>query len=226
MAPCRALAVTRHTVHALVPASNGDANSLTGQGTLSTDAPGQEPADGYRYDPASPVPTGSAAYGLDDGFRDQRSIEMRADVLVYSSDVLSGDLEVTGPITATLYVSSSAPDTDFAVKLVDVHPDGTAMYVQEGFLRARYREGFDRKIFMRPGEVYKIPLVVESTGNLFKAGHRIRVEVTSSNFPRVDRNLNTGGNNWDETEWVVAENVIHHSAEYPSHIVLPIVPQD
>ncbi len=206
--------------------SGGSANSRMGDGTLSLDAPGDEPPDSYIYDPASPVPTGSAAYGVDDGFRDQRLIEMREDVLVYTSPPLAEDTEVTGPITATLHVSSSVRDTDFAVKLVDVSPDGTAMYIQEGYLRARYREGFARKVLMEAGEIYEIPIVVESTANLFLKGHRIRVEVTSSNFPRFDRNLGTGGNNYDESEWMVAENTIHHAGRHTSFVTLPIVPSN
>ncbi len=125
-----------------------------------------------------------------------------------------------------LYVSSSAPDTDFTGKLVDVYPDGTAYNVQEGILRARYREGFDRKVFMKPGKVYEVKIDLHATSNLFGPGHRIRVEISSSNFPRFDRNLNTGGNNFDETEWVIAQNTVHHSADYPSHIILPIIPED
>ena len=205
--------------------SEGNANTRMGDGRLSVERPGEgEPPDGFSYDPADPVPTGSAAYGVDEGFRDQRAIEMRHDVLVYTTEPLVRDVEVTGPVTATLYVSSSVPDTDFAVKLVDVYPDGTAMYLQEGYLRARYRQGFDRKVFMEPGEIYEIPIVVESIGNLFQKSHRIRIEVTSSNFPRFDRNMNTGGNNYDETEWVVAKNKIHHAGEHASYVTLPIVP--
>ena len=158
------------------------------------------------------------------GSFDQSDTEMRQDVLVYSSHVLEEGLEVTGPIEAVLYVSSSAKDTDFTAKLVDVYPDGKAYNVQEGIFRARYREGFDKKAWMNPGEVYEIVIDLQATGNYFGPGHRIRLEVSSSNFPRFDRNLNTGGNNYDEREWEVAANTVHHSAKHASHIVLPVIP--
>jgi hypothetical protein len=124
-----------------------------------------------------------------------------------------------------LYVSSSAKDTDFVAKLVDVYPDGTAYNLQEGILRARYREGFERKVWMKAGEIYEIRINLHATSNYFAPGHRIRLEVTSSNFPRYERNLNTGGNNYDETEWVIAKNLIHHDAEHSSHVILPVVPE-
>jgi len=212
---------TRYYLH-----SGGGANSLDGDGTLSTKAPKREPADRITYDPASPVPSLSGSYGMEEGFYDQRPVEMRHDVLVYTSEPLERGMEMTGPITATLWVSSSAKDTDFTAKLVDVHPDGTAFYLQEGLLRARYREGFAKQVFMEKGEVYEIEVVLDATSNYFPAGHRIRLEVSSSNFPRFDRNLNTGGANWNETEWITAHNVVHHSKEYPSHVTLPIVPED
>jgi putative CocE/NonD family hydrolase len=131
-------------------------------------------------------------------------------------------LEVTGFIRARLYVSSTARDTDFTVKLVDVHPDGTAWNVDDTIFRARYREGYHRQVFMQEGEVYELNPTAMSTSYVFKAGHRIRVEVASSKFPQYERNLNTGGNNHDETEAVVARNTLHHSVEYPSQIVLPV----
>ena len=149
---------------------------------------------------------------------------MRQDVLVYTSPRLQSGVEVTGPIEARLYVSSSAKDTDFTVKLVDVYPDGKAYNVQEGILRARFREGFDKKVWMVPGEVYEVSIDLHATSNYFGPGHRIRLEVSSSNFPRFSRNLNTGGDNYSETEWVVAKNALHHSEEYPSHIILPVIP--
>ena len=210
--------------------SDGRANSRYGTGTLSTVPPGEEPPDGYTYDPATPVPSRGGQFcctrptPLAAGGFDQSDTEMRHDVLVYSSPVLQQGIEVTGPIEALLYVSSSAKDTDFTVKLVDVYPDGTAYNVQEGIFRARYREGFDKTAWMNPGEVYELSIDLHATGNFFAPGHRIRLEVSSSNFPRFDRNLNTDGNNYDETEWEVAENTVHHSGEHLSHIVLPIIP--
>ncbi len=120
---------------------------------------------------------------------------------MYTTPVLKNGIEVTGPLEAVLSVSSSAVDTDFTAKLVDVYPDGKAYNVQEGILRARYREGFAHKMWMKPGEVYQIKVDMQATSNFFAPGHRIRVEISSSNFPRFDRNLNTGGNNFDEVEW-------------------------
>ena len=213
---------TRFTKYYL--ASGGRANSLNGDGVLSTEPPQAEAADRFTYDPASPVPSMSGSYGMTEGFYDQRPVEERDDVLVYTTPPLADGFELTGPITATLYVSSDARDTDFTAKLVDVQPDGTAYFLQEGILRARYREGFHQKVFMEQGEVYELTISLDATSNYFPAGHRIRLEVSSSNFPRFDRNLNTGGSHYDEVEWVVAHNAVHHSAQYPSHVVLPIVP--
>ena len=210
--------------------SDGQANSRFGTGRLSAEPPEHESLDNYVYDPATPVPSLGGPVcctGTPDaaaGAFDQREVEMRHDVLVYSTPPLEEGVEVTGPIEAVLYVSSSAKDTDFTAKLVDVYPDGTAYNVQEGILRARYREGLDRKVWMQPGEVYELRLDVHATSNYFGPGHRIRLQVSSSNFPRFDRNLNTGGNNYDETEWQIAQNTVHHSERYPSRIVLPVIP--
>lgn len=132
------------------------------------------------------------------------------------------DVEVSGTIEITLYVSSDVKDTDFTVKLIDVYPDGPAYNLDETIQRARYREGYDREVFMEEGKVYELRVSPMSTSNTFKKGHRIRIEVSSSNFPRFTRNLNTGGNNYDEGEGVFAENKVHHSATYPSRIRLPI----
>ncbi len=210
--------------------SGGKANSRFGDGRLSTEAPnGEGPADEFVYDPAVPVPTVggpvccTATPDAPPGGFDQRHVEMRSDVLVYSSDELSAGVEVTGPLSVTLFVSSTARDTDFTAKLVDVYPDGTAYNIQEGILRARYREGFDRKVFMEPGNVYEMKVDLHATGNYFAPGHRIRLEISSSNFPRFDRNLNTGGNNYDESEWLVARNRIHHNGKHASYLLLPII---
>ena len=209
--------------------SDGHANSLFGTGTLSVVPPGSEPLDEYTYDPGNPVPwiggitccTGSPEAPV--GSFDQRRVESRNDVLVYSSQVLEEGIEVTGPIEVVLYVSSSAKDTDFTAKLIDVYPDGIAYNVQEGILRARYREGFDKKVWMSGGEVYEVRIDLHATSNYFCPGHRMRLEVSSSSFPRFDRNLNTGGNNYDETEWVVAENAIHHSGARASYLLIPVI---
>ncbi|MDH3532256.1 MAG: CocE/NonD family hydrolase [Gammaproteobacteria bacterium] len=208
--------------------SGGRANSRYGDGRISLEMPGDEPADHFVYDPATPVPSlgGQACCtGTDKGAGsyDQSANEMRHDVLVFTSDVLEKGVEVTGPLEVVLYVSSSAKDTDFTAKLIDVYPDGRAFNVQEGALRMRYREGYANNVWMEPGEVYAARLDLHATANHFGPGHRIRLEVSSSNFPRWDRNLNTGGSNYDETEWVIAENSVHHSSEYPSHLLLPII---
>jgi putative CocE/NonD family hydrolase len=168
------------------------------------------------------------AVGIDDGPRDQRSMEAREDVLCYSTPVLEKPVEVTGPITLVLYASSSARDTDFTGKLVDVYPDGRAEILTDGILRARYRESFSEPKLLSPGQIYELHLDLWATSNLFKAGHRIRLEVSSSNFPRFDRNTNTGGTIETETEqdFVQAVNRIYHDAAHPSHLLLPIIERD
>lgn len=210
--------------------SNGRANSRMGDGVLRPARPAAQPPDRFVYDPGHPVPsragpiccTGTPPEPA--GAVDQRDVEMRQDVLVYTSPPLPQPLTVTGPIRAVLYVSSDAPDTDFTVKLLDVQPDGTAYNLQEGIQRARYREGYERTVWMTPGQIYRVEVDLSATSNRFAAGHRIRVEVSSSNFPRFDRNLNTGGDNVTERAWRTATNTIHHSAQHPSHVLLPVVP--
>jgi hypothetical protein len=208
--------------------SDGQANSLFGDGRLVTSLPSVAGSDRFTYDPMNPVPAlgGGVCCNKDvalGGSYDQRGIEARADVLVYTSRALAESLEVTGSIHATLYVSSDAKDTDFTVKLVDVHPDGTAYNIDDTILRARYREGYDRQVFMQAGGIYELTPTPMSTSYELQAGHRIRVEVSSSKFPQYMRNLNTGGNNYGETHGVVAHNTIHHSANHPSRITLPVV---
>jgi len=208
--------------------SEGKANSLYGDGELSLDKPKEPNQDNYVYDPENPVYSnggnvcciGNAIQG---GAVDQQELETRNDILVYTSEPLTEGIEVSGFIEMSLYVSSDAKDTDFTVKLIDVYPDGTAYNLDETIQRARYREGYDKEVFMEEGEVYKIDLTPLSTSNYFKEGHRIRIEVSSSNFPRFARNLNTGGNNYDESEGVIAHNSVHHSEEHPSQITLPII---
>jgi hypothetical protein len=209
--------------------SEGQANSLFGNGVLTTQMPdAADQPDAFTYDPMNPVPsvggnvccTGGA---IDGGAFDQQELEARQDILVYTTPPLEEGVEISGFIETTLYVSSDAKDTDFTVKLIDVYPDGRAYNLDETIQRVRYREGYDKEVFMEDGEVYKVDLTPMSTSNYFEKGHRIRIEVSSSNFPRFTRNLNTGGNNWDETEGVKARNQVHHSAAYPSQIRLPIV---
>lgn len=209
-------------------ASGGKANTLNGDGALALSAPDRDTPDRFAYDPMDPVSsyggnvccTGNAVTG---GAFDQRKMEARPDILVYSSEPLKDGLEVSGSITPTLYVSSDAKDTDFTVKLIDVYPDGTAYNLDETIQRARYREGYDKPpVWMENGKVYRIELQPMTTSNYFAPGHRIRIEVSSSNFPRFDRNLNTGGNNYDEAKGVVAHNVVHHSRQYASQVVLTV----
>ena len=211
--------------------SDRGANSLYGDGRLSLAPPDEAGADRFHYDPQVPVPslgggvccTGGA---VQPGAFDQRKIEVRHDVLVYTSEPLAEKLEIGGPVEVTLYVGSSAKDTDFTLKLIDVAPDGTAWNLDETIQRVRYREGYDREVFMQPGEVYELELGPLVTSATFDAGHRIRIEVSSSNFPRFARNLNTGGNNFDEKEGVVAINTVHHAQQRPSRIVLPVIGLD
>lgn len=204
--------------------SAGGANTLSGDGRLSTELPGNESPDRFIYDPWDPVPTGPARpYSRLPV--DQREIEARPDVLVYTSDVLTEAVEVTGPITASLWVASSARDTDFTVKLVDVYPDGTARLLTDGILRARYRESNTALKLLEPGTPTEITVNVGVTSNLFRAGHRIRIEVSSSNFPRWDRNPNTGGPFGEETQLLRAEQTVFHDPSRPSRVVLPIVPR-
>ena len=148
---------------------------------------------------------------------------MRADVLVYTTPPLAHAVEIMGPVTVTLYLSSDRKDTDLTIKLLDVDPSGKAYNLDETIQRVRWREGWDHPVFMQPGQVYKVEFSPLTTGNAFAAGHRIRIEVSSSNFPHFERNLNTGGNNYDEKDPLVAHNVIHHGPQYPSAIVLPVL---
>jgi putative CocE/NonD family hydrolase len=209
--------------------SGGKANTMNGDGVLAEAMPANDNPDTFSYDPMNPVPsyggnvccTGTA---ITAGAFDQRKMESRPDILVYSTEPLKEGLEVSGPIEVTLYFSSDAKHTDFTVKLIDVYPDGRAYNLDETIQRMRYRDGYDKpKVWMESGKVYKVTLGPMVTSNYFEAGHRIRIEVSSSNFPRFDRNLNTGGNNYDETKGVVARNAVHHSRQYPSTIKITVV---
>jgi uncharacterized protein len=214
---------TRYFLH-----SAGKANSVSGDGNLSTGPPHAETADHYIYDPANPAPTVGGPLCCDSkhlkpGPRDQRGVEARSDVLVYSTPALAQDLEVTGPVTLELFASSSAVDTDFTAKLVDVWPDGFAQNLTEGIVRARYRDSREQPQLLNPGQTYKIFLDLWATSNIFRKGHRLRLEVSSSNFPRFDRNLNTGEENASARKPVSATNTIYHDAEHPSALILPVV---
>ncbi len=205
--------------------SGGNANGRFGDGALSTNAPENNSSDSFTYDPGNPVPSKGGARAFT-GARDQATVEIRDDVLVYTTPTLEKGIELTGPITLILYVSSTAKDTDFTAKLVDVYPDGKAYNIQDGILRARYREGFTKKVWMEEGQVYEIQVDMSITSRYFRQGHKIRLQMSSSYFPNFERNLNTGCNNYDETDWIIANNTIHHSPEYPSHIILPIIPEE
>jgi uncharacterized protein len=209
--------------------SGGKANTLSGDGALMDAAPAADNPDRFEYDPMNPTPsyggnvccTGNAVAG---GAFDQRKMEERPDILVYSTEPLKEGVEVSGPIELTLYVSSDAKDTDFTVKFIDVYPDGRAYNLDETIQRMRYRNGYDKPLaWMEAGKVYKVTLQPMVTSNYFEAGHRIRIEVASSNFPRFDRNLNTGGKNYDESQGVVARNAVHHSKQYPSELKITVV---
>jgi hypothetical protein len=217
--PLRRAQETKYYFH-----SAGQANSLFGDGTLSTTPPSQETVDSFVYDPNDPVPTyGGGVIMIPDvsGPRDRRAIQRRNDVLVYTSSVLSSDSEVTGRILAKFYAASSAPDTDFMASLVDVHPDGFAELLTCGNIRARYRNSFQTQELMTPGKIYQFTIDVWSISHIFMKGHQIRVELTSSNFPWFDRNTNTGHQKDQDTELRKAKQTIYHSSQYPAYIILP-----
>lgn len=210
--------------------SGGRANSLSGDGGLSPEPPGSEPPDVFSYDPKDPVPTCGGALCcwpaiLKPGVVDQREVEARDDVLVYTSAPLERDLEVTGPVEVTLWTESSAPDTDFSAKLVDVTPDGFARNLCDGIIRARYRESLSSPSPIEPGRVYRYVTALAATSNLFRRGHRIRLEISSGNFPRFDRNPNTGHPFAQDAELRTAAQTVYHDGRYPSHITLPVIPR-
>lgn len=209
--------------------SGGRANSLHGDGALIAAPPQTDTPDTFTYDPMNPVTsyggnvccTGTA---ITAGAFDQRKMEARADILVFTSAPFEDGLTLTGPIEPTLYASSDAKDTDVTVKVLDVYPDGRAYNLDETIQRMRYRDGYDKPpAWMEAGKVYKVTLQPLNTSNYFAPGHRLRIEVSSSNFPRFDRNLNTGGNNYDEATGVVAHTTVHHSRLYPSQVTVAVV---
>jgi len=210
--------------------SRGAANSLRGDGALSREAPDDEPPDVYLADPHHPVPTRGGQLccyppQLPVGAYDQRPVEERSDVLVYSTQPLAEDLEVTGPVDVVLYASTAARDADFTAKLVDVSPDGYARNLTDGVIRGRYREGTRQPRFLDPGRAYEFTIDLAATSNLFQAGHRVRVEIASSNFPRFDRNPQTGASAAHGDQLVPALHTVYHDAARPSRIVLPVVPR-
>ncbi len=205
--------------------SQTGANGTAGDGRLNTTSPKDEPPDRFAYDPNDPVPTrGGCNLTVPGGAFDQSDIEKRNDVLVYTSPVLTEDLEVTGPIKVILYAASTATDTDWTGKLVDVYPDGRAMNLCDGIIRARYRNQGRAKL-IEPGKVYEYEINLWPTSNAFLKGHRIRVDISSSNFSRFDRNPNTGHTIGADTDMITARQTVYHSSEYPSHILLPVIPR-
>jgi putative CocE/NonD family hydrolase len=212
--------------------SAGNAGTASGDGRLTTSPPRSEPADVFRYDPLDPVPTVGGqtflpgfALAANAGPRDRREIEERHDVLCFTTPPLAADLEVTGPISLLLFVASDVPDTDFTGALVDVHPDGRAVVLTEGIQRARYRRSTQEAELLVPGQTYELTIDLWATSNLFRAGHRIRLEVSGGSFPRFDRNPNTGGVIADavESDYVVATNQVLHNAYHPSRLLLPVI---
>jgi len=209
--------------------SDGKANSATGDGALVAATPRLDKPDQYVYDPANPAPTVGGPLCCDSqhlapGPRDQRVTEERSDILVYSTPPLEQDLEVTGPVQLELFAKSSAVDTDFTAKLVDVAPDGFAQNLTEGIVRARYRNSQEKTELMNPGQICEFTVDLWATANVFRKGHRLRLEVSSSNFPRFDKNLNTGEHAAVGGKSTPATNTIYHDAEHPSALILPIVP--
>ncbi len=221
------LARTQYTDYYLH--SGGQANTAAGDGSLSPAAPGAESPDVFLYDPRDPVPTrgGALCCGpsfVPGGAFDQREVEARSDVLCYTTPPLESDIEVTGPLSVTLYAATTAADTDFTAKLVDVEPCGAARSLVDGIIRARYRQGTDASRPITPGAVEEYTIDLVATSNVFKAGHRIRLEISSSNFPRFDRNFNVASDPWAATESAPALQTIHHDGQFPSRIRLPVIP--
>jgi putative CocE/NonD family hydrolase len=206
-------------------ASDGAANTLTGNGRLQIGPHRGAAGDTFVYDPRDPVPTmGGNGYAVPSGPTDHTAIEERPDVLVYTGALLEQPLEVTGFVRAVLYASSDAPDTDFVMRLCDVYPDGRSIVLCDGIVRARFREGLDREVFMTPGTVYEIQVPLGVTANVFLPGHRVRLEVTSSCFPRFARNLNTGEPSATGTRMQIARQTIWHTETQPSRLILPVIP--
>ena len=210
-------------------ASGGRANTAAGNGRLGRAVPRGAATDAFTYDPMDPLPSRGGSICCTGNPKDQpgsydhRDLESRPDLLVYTTDALASGVELTGPLRAEIFLSSDAKDTDVTVKVLDVFPDGRVMNILEGITRARYRDGFGTPHLLEPGKVYRVPVDLHATSWYLAPGHKLRVHVSSSNFPRFDRNLNTGGTNYDETSGLKARNTIHHSTRYPSRLLLPVV---
>lgn len=218
--------LSRAQVKSFYFTSQGKANSFMGDGGLTEAKPGNDPPDHFTYDPANPVPfilvPGALQLGTTE---DQRAVESRQDVLVYTSAVLEQAIEVTGPVRVKLWAASSAPDTDWTGKLIDVHPNGYAQRLLDGIMRARFRESYERPSVLQSNQVYEYTIDLWATSNVFQKDHRIRLEISSSSFPKYTRNLNTGENNETSTAMRIAQQTIYHDAAHPSHVLLPIIPR-
>jgi putative CocE/NonD family hydrolase len=209
---------------------SGRANSRYGDGVLSNQPPAQEPTDTFVYNPEDPAPTFGGiqlwqGFGIpnSNGPRDQRAIQNRNDVLVYTSDVLTAKIQVSGRVMFNLYAATTATDTDFTAKLVDLHPNGYAQILRDGILRARYRNSYKKQELLSPGTIYLYNIDLWSITHVFQEGHRIQVEISSSNFPKYDRNPNTGSKFGEGTELRKATQIIYHDEKHPSHVVLPVI---
>lgn len=215
------LARAQYTAYHL---GGGNANSRFGDGELSLDAPAEEASDTYLYDPLRPVPyIYDPVWFQIGGPDDYSAIEQRGDVLVYTSEPITAPLEVTGPVQAVIHAASSARDTDFAVKLLDVHPNGFSQRLCDGIVRGRFRNGLEREDLMDPHETYRLEVDLWYTCHVFQAGHRIRIEIASSAFPKYAVNTNTGNDLATDSATVIAENTIRHGGQYDSHVTLPVV---
>ena len=217
-------------IYATISRQRGHANTRSGDGTLQWQPVRKSPNDTFTYDPKDPVPTTGGATCCEatimpPGPLDQSSVETRPDVLVYTSSPLGTELEVTGPVRTVLYVSTSVNDTDFTAKLVDVQPDGKPLLVTDGIQRLRYRLSLDQPVFVKRNTAYQVSVDCGVTSYVFAPGHRIRVEISSSNFPRFDRSLNSPRPNSDETKLTKARQTMYHEKGYPSAIILPLTPR-
>jgi putative CocE/NonD family hydrolase len=210
---------TEYYVH-----SGGSANTLDGDGTLSTVPPGDEPSDRYRYDPDAPVPT-AGGRTVGGGVADQRPNQGRRDVLVYTGPSLTEDLEITGPVTVNLYAATSAIDTDFIAVLSDVRPDGYAQNLAEGIVRGRFRDSYAVPTPLEPGRVHAFEIRLWNVSHVLRTGHRLRLHITSSDFPRWERNPGTWGPSVSATKTLAADQRVFHDREHPSHVTLPVVPR-
>lgn len=204
--------------------SGGGANTPAGDGVLSREPPTDEPPDHFTYDPRDPVMTLYSGPGQQEP-HDQSALAHRRDILTYATPPLAAPLEVTGPITVTLWAAASARDTDFVVKLIDVWPDGFAQELCHGIVRARYRESYTEPTLLEPDAAYQYTIQVNPTSNCFKAGHRIRLDISSSDFPNFDRNHNTGRDDYADATLVIARQTVFHDHARPSHVTLPVIPR-